>query len=113
MSDVVLKLIIYVILLATTPASPQSKQNNRTEPDAEQESSPLPASRSDSSLNATFEVISEAEITESAIQQLATPTTQDLDSQATRNVSGSNLFSTAFNPQSIKKSRHILKEGLI
>ena len=81
----------------SSPVSPSAETNEKL---LETEQPLLRSSRSDSSLNGTFEMISESEVRESAIHQTA---------------SASSIPSGPLNPQQqpgvVKKSRHVLKEG--
>ena len=65
----------------------------------QQPTEPLQTSRSDSSLNGKFEMISESEVRESAIQQLQ------------QQMPKANVVAPFVSRQPGKKSRHVLKEG--
>jgi hypothetical protein len=72
------------------------------QPEQQQQSTePLQTSRSDSSLNGTFEMISESEVRKSAIQQ-----------QQQQQTPKANVVAPFVSQQPGKKSRHVLKEGL-
>ncbi len=65
----------------------------------QQPTEPLQTSRSDSSLNGKFEMISESEVRESAIQQLQ------------QQMPKANVVAPFVSQQPGKKFRHVLKEG--
>jgi hypothetical protein len=85
-----------------TPTQPKEGENPSLEqPEQQQQSTePLQTSRSDSSLNGTFEMISESEVRKSAIQQ-----------QQQQQTPKANVVAPFVSQQPGKKFRHVLKEG--
>jgi hypothetical protein len=93
--------LFYCPASSPVPTQPKEGENpslEQPEPQQQQSTEPLQTSRSDSSLNGTFEMISESEVRESAIQQQQTPK--------------ANVVAPFVSQQPGKKSRHVLKEGL-
>lgn len=91
---------VYSSFIASSPVPTQLDEENQQE-----QAKALQTSRSDCSLNGTFEMISESEVRESAIQQ------QQQQLSQTAKPSG-NVVAPFVVHQPGKKSRHILKEGL-
>lgn len=94
---------VYSSFIASSPVPTQLDEENQQE-----QAKALQTSRSDCSLNGTFEMISESEVRESAIQQQQQ---QQQQLSQTAKPSG-NVVAPFVVHQPGKKSRHILKEGL-
>jgi hypothetical protein len=90
------------LFAASSPVPNQPKEENPLEQQQQQPAEPLQTSRSDSSLNGTFEMISESEVRESAIQQ---------QQQQQQQMPKANVVAPFVSQQPGKKSRHVLKEG--
>lgn len=87
---------------ASTPSAAEPKDDDEK---------PLRSSRSDSSLNGTFEVITESEVRESADYQTQQRPLMTSSPQPTPNLLSPASPSAAAGFCAAKKSRHILKEG--